>query len=151
MKKLSMSFLAVLLLLSTAFLFGCGKEKPIDYDRFNQKIESSTTGVAAAIDGVIREQNYVLVFVRVQNDTKDAVTVRKGDYTLHISGNEYASDGYLVRIDLQSGGDGSSRFTTTTYDTIDQGEKKQLGVLFFCDAPGNDAFTVTFHDREINR
>ena len=149
MKKMGMAYLAVLLLVATVFLFGCGKEKAIDYDHFIQTIDSSPSGVAAVIDGEARKQDYLLVFVAVQNDTKDAVTVRKGDYVLRAGGVEYASDGYLSYIDLQSGSDGSDRLTTVAYDTIGRGKEKKLGVLFFCDVNGNDNFTLTFHGREI--
>ena len=150
MKKTGIIFLAALLLM-TMLLFGCGKEKEINYDHFIQTIASSNSGVAAAIDGEVRGQNYVLVFVNVQNDTKDPVTVRKGDYALHAGGETYVCDGYLARIELQSGGAGSERLTTLAFDTIGKGDGKKLGVLFFCDANVSGDFTVTFHDREVQR
>lgn len=150
MKKRLICSLAALLLLSTMFFTGCNKGKEIDYDHFKQTVKSSTTGVTAAVNEESRTENYVLVFVAVENETKDTVTVRKGDYTLTANGKEYASDGFLVKIASQSGAAGSQRITTVTYDTVGKGDEKTLSVLFFCDLQDIDNFTIRFHGRVIS-
>ena len=96
-------------------------------------------------------KNYVLVFVTVENEMKDAVIVRKGDYSLTVNGEEIASEGYVTKVDLQSGTPGSNRLYTSDYETVPKKDTRTLGIIFFCDAEEGADYTLRFHDRVISQ
>lgn len=151
MKRILAFSLATLLLLSLLFLIGCKKDVEIDYEQFRQTIKSMSIGKASFVNEQASGKNYALVFVSVENEMKDAVIVRKGDYTLTVDGEEIASEGYVTKVELQSGTMGSNRLYTSDYETVPKKDTRTLGILFFCDAEEGVDYTLRFHDQVISR
>lgn len=151
MKRIVAFSLAALMLLSLMLLTGCKKDVVIDYEQFRQTAKSTSIGNASYVNEQVSGKNYVLVFVTVENQMKDAVIVRKGDYTLTVNGEEIASDGYVTKVDLQSGTMGSNRLYTSDYETVPKKDTRTLGILFFCDAEESVDYTLRFHDQVISR
>ncbi len=151
MKRILAFSLAAFMLASLLLLTGCKKDVVIDYDQFRQTVKSTSVSRASFVNEKECGKNYILVFVSVENEMKDAVIVRKGDYTLIVNGEEIASEGYVTKVDLQSGTMGSNRLYTSDYETVPKKDTRTLGILFFCDAEENVDYTLRFHDREISR
>ena len=80
MKRFLAFSLATFLLLALLFLTGCKKDVEINYEQFRQTIQSTSVSKASFVNEQASGKNYVLVFVTVENEMKDAVIVRKGDY-----------------------------------------------------------------------
>ena len=151
MKRILVFSLATLLLLALMLMTGCKNDVEIDYDQFRQTIQSTSVSRASFVNEQESGKNYVLVFVSVENEMKDAVIVRKGDYTLTVNGEEVASDGYVTKVDLQSGTMGSNRLYTADYETVPKKDTRTLGILFFCNAEEGVDYTLRFHGRVISR
>lgn len=151
MKRFLAFSLATFLLLALLFLTGCKKDVEINYEQFRQSIQSTSVSKASFVNEQASGKNYVLVFVTVENEMKDAVIVRKGDYSLTVNGEEIASEGYVTKVDLQSGTPGSNRLYTSDYETVPKKDTRTLGIIFFCDAEEGADYTLRFHDRVISQ